>query len=46
VNRPSLRACFSIEVEDHVTPDAASQPLHAVTDWGRYTEALSYDDQT
>jgi NitT/TauT family transport system ATP-binding protein len=35
---------FLDELEDHMTLQAAEQTLGAVVGWGRYAEALAYDD--
>ena len=36
---------FSDELEDYMTPQAAEQTLRAIISWGRYAEALAYDDE-
>jgi NitT/TauT family transport system ATP-binding protein len=37
---------FADELEDHMSPDAASQTLRAIVSWGRYGEVFAYDDGT
>lgn len=39
------RSRFQTELEDHMSPDAATQTLRAVISWGRYAEAFAYDDE-
>ncbi len=47
--RPSHRAPatrFQEELEDYMSPEFASDTLHAVVAWGRFGEVFAYDDQT
>ena len=46
--RPNHRASavrFLDELEDHMSPDYASNTLRAVIGWGRYAELFSYDEE-
>jgi len=45
-NGQAPRMRFDVELEDHLSPDAAEQTLRAVTAWGRYAELFAYDDKT
>jgi len=40
------RERFESELEDHLNPGDAEKTLRAVTDWGRYAEIFSYDEET
>jgi NitT/TauT family transport system ATP-binding protein len=47
--RPSHHAPatrFLEELEDYMSPEFASETLHAVIAWGRYGEVYSYDEQS
>lgn len=46
VSHTAPKSRFIGELEDHMTTGAAEQTLQAVIGWGRYAEALAYDDQT
>jgi NitT/TauT family transport system ATP-binding protein len=37
---------FFDELEDYMIAEAAEQTLRAIIDWGRYAEAIAYDDET
>jgi NitT/TauT family transport system ATP-binding protein len=44
-NHRASAARFRDELEDHMSPDYASDTLRTVIGWGRYAELFSYDEE-